>query len=81
MAKGDPSALPALMGSCARHGWVWLVGQVRFNDIWVKIKLLYRWVDWRQYTLARHATSLLQLVDQLNLPNGREVDSDTLRWS
>lgn len=32
-----------------------------------------KWVDWRQYTLARHATSLLQLVDQLHLPSDREV--------
>ena len=77
MAKGDPRALPALMGSCARHGRVWLVGQVRFNDFCCGLNF-YRWVDWRQYTLARHATSLLHLVDQLNLPNGREVYRETL---
>ena len=52
---------------------------MRFNENlhYIELGNMYRWVDWRQYTLARHATSLLQLVDQLNLPNGREVDTVT----
>jgi len=32
-----------------------------------------KWVDWRQYSLAKHATSLLQLVDHLKIPNDKEV--------
>jgi pimeloyl-ACP methyl ester carboxylesterase len=34
-----------------------------------------KWVDWRQYSLARHADSLLQLVDRLGLgrPPGQQV--------
>ena len=40
-----------------------------------------RWVDWRQYSLAKHATSLLQLVDHLKIPNDKEVACNDATWS
>ena len=40
MAKGNPSALSALTGSCAGSGRVWLVRQVRFGGALLWIELL-----------------------------------------
>ena len=51
--------LPAL----SSENWVVVPDMVGFG-------LSDKWVDWRQYSLARHADSLLQLVEHLGL--GRE---------